>query len=65
MTIKTRNTNEVTKMSIARQIYTEMANAEQEYGRKDVLDRFQTEAGMTKKGAASAYFGITKKAKTA
>jgi hypothetical protein len=58
------HTNEVTKMSTARKIYAEMATAEQTYTRKDVLARFQSEAGMTKRSAESAYFHITKKAKT-
>jgi hypothetical protein len=61
--LNTRSSNGNSKSAIATRIYQEMANGEEQFTRKQVIDRFVTEAGLTPSGAATYYFNITKKAK--
>jgi hypothetical protein len=61
--VSNNSVNGSSKSAIATRIYQEMANADGEFTRKQVIDRFVTEAKLTPAGAATYYFNITKKAK--
>ena len=51
------------KSEIALKIYKEMIESESQFTRKDVLERFQKEAGLTLEGSKTYYYNITKKMK--
>jgi hypothetical protein len=63
--VSTRSANGSSKSAIATRIYAEMAAAKESFTRKQIIDRFVTEAGLTSAGAATYYFNITKKSKAA
>ncbi len=55
------NRNTVSKAAKAAAIYKEMMTAEEQFTRKDVLDRFMAEAKLTKAGAATYYQKMSSK----
>jgi hypothetical protein len=60
--LNTRSTNGSSKSAIATRIYQEMAASKESFTRKQIIERFISEAGLTAAGAATYYFNITKKA---
>jgi hypothetical protein len=51
------------KSEIALKIYIEMIESETQFSRKDVLERFQSEANLTLEGSKTYYYNISKKFK--
>ena len=60
MAIVSRN-NSDSKSAKAKAIYAEMLASEQQFSRKDVIERFMKEALLTKTGAATYYQKLAKK----
>jgi hypothetical protein len=61
MIISKNKTN--SKSEIALKIYKEMFESDSQFSRKEVLERFQTEAGLTLEGSKTYYYNISKKFK--
>jgi hypothetical protein len=51
------------KSELALKIYIEMIESETQFSRKDVLERFQSEANLTLEGSKTYYYNISKKFK--
>lgn len=54
----------VTKAALARDVYSRMAGQE-DIRRKDIIEAMMAEAGLSKAGAATYYYNITKEQKEA
>ena len=54
------NTKSETKLSKATKIYKKMVNLKG-IKRKQIIEKFQSEAGLSKAGAGTYYFNIKKK----
>ncbi len=59
MAIVSRTENTGTKSAKAKAIYAEMSTSEQTFTRGQVIERFISEAGMTKNSASSLYQKLT------
>ncbi len=59
----TRSTGNNTKSAVAHRIFDEMQASDQVFTRKQVIERFISEAGLTPAGAATYYFKMNQKPK--
>ncbi len=58
MIIKSNRTG--SKSELAKKIYDECFNSEKSFTRKEILERFQNEVGLTQEGSKTYYYNISK-----